>query len=107
MLDQTTGISLWGTNRVDSRRRGPRNQFDFSVGPEVTATRGDGIQRRWIRGGGPYQSNAAPEAHFGFPRDGSGPIAVRVLWPDGTVVEEIASPGRRLVIERASDDRGF
>ncbi|MAC18605.1 MAG: hypothetical protein CMJ23_02810 [Phycisphaerae bacterium] len=78
-----------------------------SAGAEVTATRGDGIQRRWIRGGGPYQSNAAPEAHFGFPRDGSGPIAVRVLWPDGTVVEEIASPGRRLVIERASDDRGF
>ena len=101
MLDQTAGISLRGTNRDDSRRRGLRNEFDFSVGPEVTATRGDGIQRRWIRGGGPYQSNAVPEAHFGFPPGGSGSIRIRVRWPDGTVMSKTAAPGDRLVMKRA------
>ena len=77
-----------------------------SSGAEVTVERGDRTQRRWIRGGGPYQSNAAPEAHFGFPPGGSESIRIRVRWPDGTVLEETASPGRRVVVERASGDRG-
>lgn len=72
-----------------------------SSGAEVTAVRGDDTQRRWIRGGGPYQSNAAPEAHFGFPPEGAGPIRVEVRWPDGTVMSKTAAPGDRLVMKRA------
>ncbi|MCH2161470.1 MAG: CRTAC1 family protein [Phycisphaerales bacterium] len=43
---------------------------------------GESLQRRWIRGGGPFQSTAAPHAHFGFPV-GSVPGDLRVTWPDG------------------------
>ncbi|MEE2973375.1 MAG: CRTAC1 family protein, partial [Planctomycetota bacterium] len=76
-----------------------------ALGAEVVATRGDLVQRRWIRGGGPYQSNVPPEAHFGFPplRDGrDGTIEIEVRWPDGSTARGAATPGRRIRIDRAS-----
>ena len=75
---------------------------------EVTAK---GVtQRRWIVGGGPFQSNSAPEAHFGLPGDGGAvkgsakdPVTVTVRFADGAVsTVEVEAPGRRVVVDRAA-----
>jgi hypothetical protein len=72
-----------------------------AVGAMVEVTAGGVTQRRWIVGGGPFQSNNAPEAHFGVAK-GSGPIAVTVRFPDGKVsTTEVATPGRRVTVDRA------
>lgn len=74
-----------------------------ALGAEVVATRGDLVQRRWIRGGGPYQSNVPPEVHFGVPRPESGeggPIEIEIRWPDGSTMRTTATPGRRIRMER-------
>jgi hypothetical protein len=55
-----------------------------------------------MAGGGPFQSNNAPEAHFGLPK-GSAPVKVDVRFPDGTTTtQSVDSLGRRLVVDRAS-----
>ena len=60
------------------------------------------VQRRWILGGGPFQSNQAPEAHFGIPA-GWETVDVVVRFPDQTVVERRGvRAGQRLLIERAN-----
>jgi len=64
-------------------------------------------QRRWIVGSGPFQSNVAPEAHFGFGNkdlgDGTGQIDVEVIFPDGTTITKKAvARGTRVVIDRAN-----
>jgi len=57
-------------------------------------------QRRWIYGGGPFQSNMAPEVHFGFPV-GTDAVALEIRWPDGHVqrVEQVKT-GQRIRIVR-------
>jgi hypothetical protein len=62
---------------------------------------GDVVQRRWLPAGGPFQSNSAPEVHFGVPK-ASGPLTVTVRFADGEVVtmEGIAA-GQRVVVDRA------
>jgi len=70
-----------------------------AVGAEVTVTADDRVQRRWIVGGGPFQSNVAPEAHFGL-GTGKGAVKVRVRYPSGREVRvETAERGKRLVTE--------
>jgi hypothetical protein len=39
------------------------------------------VAHRWIWGGGPFQSTASTEAHFGVPAAVAGPLSVRVEWP--------------------------
>lgn len=62
--------------------------------------------QRWIRGGGPFQSTAAPEAHFGIPT-GMQVESISVVWPDGIEerVENIGSD-RRVVVPRPSSEQG-
>jgi hypothetical protein len=83
-------------------RKGVGNRHAVGARIEVTA---DGVtQRRWMVGGGPFQSNNAPEAHFGVP-GARGPIAVTVMFPDGeTRRVEVEKPGRRVVVERRDGD---
>ncbi len=61
-----------------------------------------GVQRRWITGGGSFQSADAPEAYFGLgdlPPDA--PLTLRVRRPDGSKTEmEIAADSRLVVIRR-------
>ena len=84
-------------------RKGVGNRH--AVGAAVEVTVAGATQRRWIVGGGPFQSNSAPEAHFGVPVDAA-PILVTVRFPDGFVrVVEVASGGRRVVVERGDDAR--
>lgn len=72
-----------------------------ALGAEVVVRGGGLVQRRWIRGGGPFQSNAAPEAHFGMPGSDEGPVLVEVRWPDGTTRTAAGLRGERLVIRRS------
>ncbi len=57
-------------------------------------------QRRWLWGGGPFMSNNAPEAHFGF-SDGVQRVDIEVRWPDGFVETREGVPlGARLLWTR-------
>ncbi|MFM2164194.1 MAG: hypothetical protein RL325_631, partial [Planctomycetota bacterium] len=69
-----------------------------AVGAMVELTAGGITQRRWIAGGGPFQSNVACEAHFGLP-PGDGPVAGRIVYPGGRTVElsGLARGERRVV----------
>ncbi|MFM7050526.1 MAG: CRTAC1 family protein [Planctomycetota bacterium] len=69
-----------------------------AVGAEITVDAGGAVQRRWLAGGGPFQSNLSPEAHFGL---GShrGDVAVTVRFADGAIAKTNAAPGRRVVVE--------
>jgi hypothetical protein len=70
------------------------------LGSVVEVVSRAGIQRRWITGGGSFQSADAPEAYFGF-GDSAAPVAVRVRWPDGAVQElEEVAVDRVLTVER-------
>lgn len=72
-----------------------------AAGAEVLLRDGDRVQRRWIRGGGPFQSTASPEAHFGLGAAGpEGPMTVEVRWPDGVVRAVDVQPGARVTVER-------
>ena len=62
--------------------------------------------RRWIRGGGPFQSTAAPEAHFGVP-SGFRVKSVLVVWPDGSERRiEVEDSQRRIEVPRAGLKQG-
>ncbi|NNM27585.1 MAG: CRTAC1 family protein [Phycisphaerales bacterium] len=54
-----------------------------ALGARIDFTTGDHRQTRWIYGGGPFQSAAAPVAHFGVPPDE--PRTLLVTWPDGVM----------------------
>ena len=70
-----------------------------AVGAEIMVTADGRVQRRWIVGGGPFQSNIAPEAHFGLGA-GTGPVDVRVRYPGGREVRvPSAGRGTRVVTE--------
>ena len=56
-----------------------------AIGACVELSAGESVQRRWIVGGGPFQSNVAREAHFGVPAGGA--LKARVIYPGGAVVE--------------------
>lgn len=78
--------------------RGNRN----AVGAMVELRAGERVQRRWVVGGGPFQSNNAPEVHFGIGSDGAGgrgPFEVVVRFADGAVARvEGVAPGRRIEV---------
>ncbi|MBM4106528.1 MAG: CRTAC1 family protein, partial [Phycisphaerae bacterium] len=71
------------------------------IGAVVSLETSRGTLRRWLSGGGPFQSNLRPEAHFGLP-SGAGPLTIEVLWPDGLRqrIEDVR-PGQVLEVVRA------
>jgi len=80
-----------------------------AIGAEVrvksagAATGAVTVQRRWIVGGGPFQSNNAPEAHFGLGA-GADPVDVEVVFPDGRVESRKGvARGTRVLIDRTID----
>ncbi|HMN95782.1 MAG TPA: CRTAC1 family protein [Phycisphaerales bacterium] len=83
----------------------PSGANDAGGAPAAPASP-EAVQTRWIWGGGPFMSNAAPLAHFGFPEGSSAAsegVIVTVRWPDGG--EQVVGPvslGRRLVVVRAA-----
>ncbi|MFZ9880679.1 MAG: CRTAC1 family protein [Phycisphaerales bacterium] len=84
---------------VTPRDARPGKGNGHAVGAMVLLTQDGTTQRRWIVGGGPFQSNTAPESHFGVRPDG-GPITVEVRFPGGaTAVRDGVRGGSRLVVE--------
>ena len=70
-----------------------------AVGAAITVRAGDSVQRRWMVGGGPFQSNNPPEAHFGLGGH-QGACDVEVVFADGARVERKAvARGTRVVVE--------
>jgi hypothetical protein len=73
-----------------------------ALGAEVRLRAGESTQFRWIRGGGPFQSTASPEAHFGLSeKDQSRPLVAEVRWPDGVSQTVAVEPGTRTRIIRS------
>jgi hypothetical protein len=77
-----------------------------AIGATVTArsrdaSGGELVQRRWLWGGGPFQSTLSPEVHFGFPA-GTATVDLEVRWPDGTTTrrEGLAPGSPRVTIDR-------
>lgn len=74
-----------------------------AVGAEVRLTCDGKTQRRWIVGGGPFQSNVAPEVHFGL-GESHGPLDLEVVFPDGTTItKKSVGRGARIVVDRADN----
>jgi hypothetical protein len=64
----------------------------------ITSSR---VQTRWIYSGGSFASASEPIAHFGLPAN-SGPLSLRVTWPNGEVTElDSVQLNQRLLIKRA------
>ena len=73
-----------------------------ALGAEVRLRAGESTQFRWIRGGGPFQSTASPEAHFGLSeKDQWRPLVAEVRWPDGVSRTVAVEPGTRTRIIRS------
>lgn len=75
-------------------------------GSMVELTTPGGTQRRWITGGGSYQSVDAPAAYFGIPSGtNDGKRVLRVTWPDGSVTELEAVPvNQHITIKKGSPE---
>ncbi len=71
-----------------------------ALGSLVEIETADGVQRRWLTGGGSFQSADAVEAYFGL--GGAAPdgrLVLRVRWPDGAMSRIMGAPvDRRLVV---------
>jgi len=86
----------------DPASRGNRS----GVGARIELLEGTNRQVRWIVGGGPFQSNAAQEAHFGLgSKAHAAPPQVRVTWPDGRISQQSVERGTRTVIAPPSQER--
>jgi hypothetical protein len=87
----------------DPASRGNRS----GVGARIELQDGAHQQVRWIVGGGPFQSTAPAEAHFGLGAKGAGAEqpSVRVVWPDGRVSQHSVQRGSRSVLTAPSQQR--
>ena len=71
---------------VKVRLRGPTPGTSRGVGARVTLLAGGKpVANRWIWAGGPFQSTASTEAHFGAPASLGDALEVRVEWPVAAV----------------------
>ena len=67
---------------VKVRLRGRTPGTSCGIGARVTLTAGGkDVAHRWAWAGGPFQSTASTELHFGAPASLEGPLAGRVEWP--------------------------
>lgn len=86
---------------VKVRLRGPTPGTARGIGARVTLLAG-GKERahRWIWAGGPFQSTASPEAHFGVPPGWGEGLEVRVEWPRSS--GGIAPPATAVEVRRGT-----
>ncbi len=90
--------------QVELRQRGANHR---ALGATVELEAAGNIQRRWITGGGSFQSADAPQAYFGLgDLPGDAPRTLRIRWPDG-VTTRLAQPplDRRIVVQREAPER--
>jgi hypothetical protein len=67
---------------VELRDDRPASMNRRGIGSLVSLRRGARTARRWLRGGGPFQSASSHRVHFGLGR-GRGEARLIVTWPDG------------------------
>jgi hypothetical protein len=83
----------------DSRPHGAARDIVGAV-VELRPRDGGAVQRRFITAGGPFQSTATREAHFGAP-PALGAVDIVVRFLDGTeVLVDSAPRGRRISVDR-------
>jgi hypothetical protein len=71
---------------VKVRLQGPTPGTSHGIGARVTLLAGGKpVAHRWVWGGGPFQSTASTELHFGVPRGLGDSLEVRVEWPVAAV----------------------
>jgi len=92
------GTADWLVVSLRDTRASSRNHR--AVGAMITIEQDGLVQRRWLAGGGPFQSTFSPDAHVGLP--GKGSVKVTVRWPDGFEQVAMTEPGRRLVLDRGA-----
>lgn len=73
------------------------------LGSRIELRRGETVQRRWLRGGGPFQSANSHRAHFGLGRQDS-TVRLTVTWPDGEVQDFPEVPSNKLYTARRVKD---
>ncbi|MCH7703521.1 MAG: ASPIC/UnbV domain-containing protein [Planctomycetes bacterium] len=82
------------TNRAVVELIGPAgNRHGYGAMVELTTPLG--TQRRWILGGGSFQSVDAPIAYFGLGSRSESELrelSLRVTWPDGKITETTDVP---------------
>lgn len=75
-----------------------------AVGAVIEVSTKDATQRRYIFGGGPFQSTIVNQGHFGFAPESvggdGGTIEVVVTWPDGAKTTAAVELNRRTAIRR-------
>ena len=69
-----------------------------AYGSRVEVETATGVQRRWITGGGSYQSVDQPDAFFGLADAAGGAVTLRIRWPGGAASEMRGVPVDRLVV---------
>ncbi len=94
----------WVTIELDDRAH-PGNRH--AIGARITVKSGAQTQTRWIFGGGPFQSNQSPIAHFGLGAATATPtvpalIDVTVRWPDGVETTASVARGSKSTLTRAA-----
>lgn len=88
----------WLAIQLRDDRPGVGNRFGAGARLEVAAA--GRVHRRWLYGGGPFQSNAPLRAHIGL-GPGVTAVDVTVVWPDGVRQEvQAAAPGSLLTVTR-------
>ena len=73
-----------------------------AVGARVEFSSGSWKARRWVAGGGPFQSNWAPLVHAGLP-EGADEVALLVTWPDGSETSHRLPSGRSTIVRRTTE----
>ncbi len=79
----------------------PGNLRGIGARIDVAGPDGARLARRWVIGGGPFQSTASREVHVGIPESmRSTPLTITVRWPDGVTQSAEARAGERLTVKR-------
>ncbi|MDA1007495.1 MAG: CRTAC1 family protein [Planctomycetota bacterium] len=87
---------------IDDQNRGNRHAIGSIL--DLFSPDGSRIARRWIVGGGPFQSNASSRVHFGIaPEFRQLDLTVKVTLPDGVVVKKHVRAGDRVTVVRARE----
>ena len=81
----------------------PASMNRRGLGSLIEVRRAETVQRRWLRGGGPFQSANSHRAHFGL-GEGGQPVRLRVTWPDGEAQDFGELPSNTFYIARRVKD---
>lgn len=100
VLRNDGAMGHWATVELADERPGIANSS--GIGSALTFKAGDWTARRWVLGGGPFQSTWSPVVHVGLPGE-PGAVFVEVTWPDGVTTAMELETNRHSRIRRTPD----